>query len=1076
MRLENIHIEGFGIHCNYHLDTLPNGITVLLGPNESGKTTLLEFIRSVLFGFKDGRTKGNDYQPVNGGKHGGRISLVNRRGERFVIERYAGAKGGEWTLTMPSGSIGSPEDLHHLLCGLSRDTFENIFAFGIDELRDFDSLHDKTVLGRVYSAGVGLVKRSLPEIEKDLEEENVKLYKSRRSNSEISKIIAELNEAQDKLHLHEGSAERYSILTTEILQLKSDILRKEEELKSGQRRLVHVQNLINAWEDWSELIETKRVLGSFPVIAAFPEDAAGKYDRLNAKLENLHERLEEKSGELKRLKTELEALSVNQKILKEAKEIERLHSGNDHYLSALRDLPEREQELKDKLILVNQEIKDLGDGWNEDRISAFDTSIPVHEEVRKFKDGIESVNREIYDLEKECTKIREELLRLGKDREALTLKVKNLEIPVAQIKAFEERSASVRRIRSLLPGYLEKNRKHEQVADKVKVLSDQNDFMGLQQKQLPEPAPNWLPILLILLGVIAALGFGLSGNLSIGLTSLCIFSILGVGHLFFSRNQTKRYSDLKVSLRSKTINLENEIENLKREQERLGRELNSEGDGILKLAKALGKDNLPLLEETESIIQGLETENEAIRKFTSAQEILVSANKSYEVKEEDFKKKEQLLGQKLKEKEAKANAWRQWLKSVGLPETLTSDGVLQMFSLVSSLREKLVHATQLQERIEKIRGIITTYEMHAARILKACDYERSGGAPASIEADRLIEELKKSRSAQERASHIIIEVKSIQDQATSLNVEIEKVSKALTEILRSCGAADEQEMREKEKQSQQRKSLEAKTSQCQVNIQKLCGHGESYEKFTAELTARNPEELTSEEANLKGQNENLSKAIGTSWQYLGEKKKELEGLENAEEVSDLRMRESILIERFRSAANEWAVRQISLSLIRRAREKYERERQPALVKEAGNFFRTITAGKYKSIFAPLVSDGSIEVIDRNDKRKKIHVLSRGTAEPLYLSLRFGLIREFAQHSEPFFVIMDDILVSCDPERAKNAVQALSKFAKDHQILFFTCHPATVEIFKTNNVAVNLVTVNESTISPGEPATTSTHKV
>ena len=1060
MRLENIHIEGFGIHCNYHLDSLPNGITVLLGPNESGKTTLLEFIRSVLFGFKDGRTKGNDYQPVNGGKRGGRISLINRRGERFVIERYAGPKGGESTLTLPDGSTGSPEDLHHVLCSLSRDTFENIFAFGMDELRDFDSLHDKTVLGRIYSAGVGLVKRSLPEIEKDLEEENAKLYKSRRSASEINRIIAELNEVQDKLHLHEGSTERYSALTEEILQLKSDILRKEEELKSGQRRLVHVQNLGKAWEDWSELVGTKRGLESFPVITVFPEDAVGKYDRLNTKLENVHERLKEKNDELKRLKTELEALSVNQKILKEAKEIERLYSGKDKYFSALTDLPEREQELRNEQVLIDQGIKDLGTGWNEDRISAFDTSIPVHEEVRKFRDGIESVNREISDVEKECTKIKEELLRSGKDRDTLALKVKSLEIPAAQIKALDERSASVRKIRSLLPCYLEKKRELERMADKVKVLSDQNDFMGLQQKQLPQPASKWLSILLISLGVVAGIGFGLTGNFSISLTSLFILSILGIGHLFFSRNQTKRYSGLQASLQNKTVNLKNEIQNLEQEQERLGQELNFDGEEIRKLAKILGKDSLPRLEEIESIMQELEAENEAIRKFASAQEASASANENHEVKEDDFKKKEQSLSKKIEEKEAQIAAWGQWLKGVGLPAALTSDGVLQMFSLVSSLREKLVHATQLKERIEKIRGIITTYEMHTVRILKVCGYERTEGEPASIEADRLMDELKKSRSAQERASHIEFEMKSMQDQTASLTAEIEKVGKALKEILKSCGAVNEPEMREKEKYFQQRKSLEVKISQCQANIQKLCGHGESYEKFTAELAAANPEELSSEEANLKGQNENLSKAIGTSWQYLGEKKKEVEGLENEEEVSDLRMRESILMERFRSIANEWAVRQISLSLIRRAREKYERERQPALVKEAGNFFGTITAGRYKSIFAPLVSDGSIEVIDCNDKRKKIHILSRGTAEPLYLSLRFGLVREFAQHSEPFFVIMDDILVSCDPERAKNAVKALGELAKDHQILFFTCHPSSVEFFKENNVPVRLINESE----------------
>ena len=47
-------------------------------------------------------------------------------------------------------------------------------------------------------------------------------------------------------------------------------------------------------------------------------------------------------------------------------------------------------------------------------------------------------------------------------------------------------------------------------------------------------------------------------------------------------------------------------------------------------------------------------------------------------------------------------------------------------------------------------------------------------------------------------------------------------------------------------------------------------------------------------------------------------------------------------------------------------------------------------------------------------------LSRGTAEQLYLALRFGLIEEFARHAEPLPVVMDDILVNFDEARTERA--------------------------------------------------------
>ncbi|MBW1806426.1 MAG: hypothetical protein JRJ06_08715, partial [Deltaproteobacteria bacterium] len=72
---------------------------------------------------------------------------------------------------------------------------------------------------------------------------------------------------------------------------------------------------------------------------------------------------------------------------------------------------------------------------------------------------------------------------------------------------------------------------------------------------------------------------------------------------------------------------------------------------------------------------------------------------------------------------------------------------------------------------------------------------------------------------------------------------------------------------------------------------------------------------------------------------------------------------------------------------------------------------------------------------------------RGTAEQLYLSLRFGFIREFSRRSNPLPVIMDEILVNFDPRRAKATVKGIFELSREHQVLFFTCHPDTAELFK-----------------------------
>ncbi|MDA0710621.1 MAG: hypothetical protein O3B73_10485, partial [bacterium] len=59
----------------------------------------------------------------------------------------------------------------------------------------------------------------------------------------------------------------------------------------------------------------------------------------------------------------------------------------------------------------------------------------------------------------------------------------------------------------------------------------------------------------------------------------------------------------------------------------------------------------------------------------------------------------------------------------------------------------------------------------------------------------------------------------------------------------------------------------------------------------------------------------------------------------------------------------------------------------------------------------------------------------------------GLIREFGRNARVLPVIMDDITVNFDPERAAHAVAALRELSEKHQVIVFTCHPATRDLFE-----------------------------
>jgi uncharacterized protein YhaN len=115
------------------------------------------------------------------------------------------------------------------------------------------------------------------------------------------------------------------------------------------------------------------------------------------------------------------------------------------------------------------------------------------------------------------------------------------------------------------------------------------------------------------------------------------------------------------------------------------------------------------------------------------------------------------------------------------------------------------------------------------------------------------------------------------------------------------------------------------------------------------------------------------------------------------------------------------------------------------VRHAQEFFNAITDGRYRQVYAPL-GEQTITVTDANGNTKQPSQLSRGTREQLFLSLRFGLIRELGQRTEPLPVVVDEVLVNFDPDRALRAAVAFTELSKTNQVLVFTCHPTVVDRF------------------------------
>jgi uncharacterized protein YhaN len=137
-------------------------------------------------------------------------------------------------------------------------------------------------------------------------------------------------------------------------------------------------------------------------------------------------------------------------------------------------------------------------------------------------------------------------------------------------------------------------------------------------------------------------------------------------------------------------------------------------------------------------------------------------------------------------------------------------------------------------------------------------------------------------------------------------------------------------------------------------------------------------------------------------------------------------------------ARRWLVARIAKTLIDDTLREYERDKVPGVLRRAGDHLRTMTNGAYVRVH--FNEDDGLRIFTPHEAPKATQELSRGTHEQLYLAVRLGLIESFAEANVALPLVLDDVLVNADPERAERMVRVLAQVAEQQQLLFLTCHP------------------------------------
>ena len=1031
MKITGLHIDGFGRFADRGVGPLKRPVTVFYGPNEAGKSTLLEFIRRILFGFPSGRNRGNEYPPLAGGRHGGRVMITTDSGDAITIDRTPGRGDGPLSLTTGTGETLPVSELSRLLGNHSRSMFEGIFAFALEELNDQNRLSDDSVNLQIYSAGIGAMK--LPDALAALDRQKSDIFRPQGRNQLIPSVAQGIESTDTKLGEIAGYAIEYRRQADRLVEIErelGDVVARRLQTASEQDRL---ENLERAWDHWNELISAEQRLAELPSVAGFPENGVIRLETLETQAEAAREELSSAEERVKRIRASVDQEIEHLSIVERSSEVRALERARGAFDQSVKDLPERRAELASKRSELETSLANLGPDWDTDRLDRFDLSLVVREEVanhgERLRDAQTAVDRSQTALaQEEATLVDtvEATQRAQAERDAASA-------PELDENGIRERRRRIRQSRTDL--------------DELGRAEDRSKDLQAQIGDGPEPGEvesqagrsRLLVGALGVLGVVmlvAGLWLAAATTFGAGAILTAFGAVLATVAVFwFMRGR----ADGPATASPAAARVRGQIREADEQLTGIRSRLQADADAL-----GLGAIDTNTLLEAE---EGLDAADAMLRGWRQLEATLAQATERVERQTQRRDHAQQEVQEAEAAQETEQQVWQAWLQQRGLLSTFSPENTQELRTLVDLARTHHREVVDMGNRIVAIQTDIDAFITMARPLAEDhgfaaewSDYLRVAGV-----ADDIIELHRDVTEAARNRTEAAKELDEAQQDLEARQKGQQDVDDQIDALLKSGGAEDADDFRRRDRVYQERVALSATISGALEQMQRISGPGEALDTLRDTLANTDIQSIRDDVRQCETTLEEIEVRRSELDTERGSIRTMLDGLASEEDSSRLRLERHRLSEELQEHARDWAVRAIAESLIRQAQSKFEQERQPDVIRHAERFFRDVTDGAYQTVFSPLGSS-EINVVDAAGNPRTPQELSRGTREQLFLSLRFGLILEMGQHSERLPVIVDEALVNFDPNRGTKAAGSFIELSETNQVLVFTCHPQIVDWF------------------------------
>jgi uncharacterized protein YhaN len=291
VRIERIRVEGFGRLREVDTGAEPlDGLVVVLGPNEAGKSTLFTFLTTALYGFSPATRERNPHVPWGSDQAAGRVRLRLDGGGCAEVERRL--------RSTPSARLtvqGTTTEIHNRpvpwVEHVPRTVFRQVFAITLADLAAPDSETWARIQDNVVGSMGASDLRPIRSVADDLEREASEIWRpSRRGNQRLRDLQSEIRNARAARAAAYERDVRLRSLMDEATRIHARLAEAREERQRERLALERSQTLLPLKRrlDWIATLRAEG--GDRAELAGLPPDPAERLTALEGELTVLGER------------------------------------------------------------------------------------------------------------------------------------------------------------------------------------------------------------------------------------------------------------------------------------------------------------------------------------------------------------------------------------------------------------------------------------------------------------------------------------------------------------------------------------------------------------------------------------------------------------------------------------------------------------------------------------------------------------------------------------------------------------------------------------------------------------------